>query len=248
MGTISTVLIILGSISLFIIVVSWGVFSFKKKKEKQDDTPVMEAPEPEPVKQDDEFKVTKVGRFSRVSKKALESDSRTATIERVYEKTPEKEPTDQFINPMSLSQESEELLDSINQLEKDDAKVVSIGELQKSVDEAEKVEPVVVPETQPKTKETKFRYSYGLTAAQSQTEQQSPSDSQTMNDEMESIKNRIFGGSAPNSFNNFDLPPRFRNSGSMPNATPKTEEYNYNDMIESEVILNPKFKNKKNKK
>lgn len=254
MGTISITLIVLGSVSLFIIVISWGIFSFKKKKIKEEDANDANK-EPESVKQDDEFKVTKIGRFSRVSKKALSTDSRTATIERVYEKTPEKEPTDQIINPMALSKESEELIDTINQIEKDDSKVISIGELQKNAEELEMAEENATHESNIEENKSNIRYSgIGIGMDKSNVNNSVNTEigdnTQSINSEMETIRNRVFGNQTPGGLNNFDFPPRFRTSAPFAPNTSSTssEETDYNKLIESEAILNPKFKKNKNKK
>ena len=260
MGTISTVLVILGSVSLFIIVVSWGLFSVKKKKtkkeepNKKEESKKVENPESKTEKIDDQFKVTKLGRFSRISKKALTSDSRTATVERVYEKTPDKEPEDQIINPMPLSQESEELIDSLNQIDKTESGVVSIGELQKEAEALDRSEATIVEEPVPAEDTNNFNSRYsGIGIGMNRSKAiQNPSEQSNLQNsvhsEMESIKNRIFGNQNPAAINSFDMPPRFRTNSGLANSAPKTEDINYSDMIESEVILNPKFKNRKNKK
>lgn len=112
---------------------------FKGKNAKKAIKAKQEKPKEEPKKEEEKktepdrsFKIVKKSRLSRVSKKALETNARTATIEKVFERTPPMPTqTNQDIYVEPLEPASQQLLDALEGVDAQNRKVVSIGELKR---------------------------------------------------------------------------------------------------------------------
>lgn len=102
-----------------------------QKAEPSGESKPQEAESHEP----EQFKITKKARLSRISRKALKSDSRTVgtpTIEPVYARTPDApEASGEVVVDQHLSVESEQFLQAVGGANTDGRQVVSLGELKK---------------------------------------------------------------------------------------------------------------------
>ena len=157
--SISYILIIVSAIGFLIALAS--VLIIKKKKTAKP-KPAKIEPQSEPQKKDESFRIARKSKNARVSKKALESDSRSAKIERVFEREPDNQPEAE-VQVDELDEENEALVDAISSIESDGRKVVSIGELvrETKIDEAQQTEQQaetreIAPSAESEKVETEF--------------------------------------------------------------------------------------------
>jgi len=136
-----TTLIIVAVIGGVIILASLFFSNGGKKKGKKSKKaePAQEKKVEEKPK-DTTFKISKKERVTKISKKSIEADSRTATVERVFERTPEQPESVNTNIEIPLSPEAEAYERELSKVKADDRKVVSFGELQKQAEEMEKNE------------------------------------------------------------------------------------------------------------
>ena len=132
MGVIEFV--ILGAIALACVALFFALLKGKKQPKAKNEKPAepkKESPKEEkPQELDRSFKIAKKERLSRVSKKALETNARTATIEKVFERTPPMpSQTDADVYVEKLDPASEELLKTLQNVDSSNRKVVSFKEL-----------------------------------------------------------------------------------------------------------------------
>ena len=123
---------IIGAVVGAVVSIFISVFKGKKKTKPQKTSKPAEQPKAEekPAEPDRSFKIAKKSRLSRVSKKALETNARTARVEKVFERTPpmpSTQQTDVYVSP--LDAQSEQLLQSLEGVETSGRKVVSFKEL-----------------------------------------------------------------------------------------------------------------------
>ncbi len=135
MEIIVYILLGLAGVMIVVALVKAGIFKKKKKNDNknQDKKAESKPQEKSKAEQDTGFKISKKERLTKINKKALETDSRTATVERVYAKTPDKEQDDKPVIEINqrLSPADEDLVSAISQINTEERKVVSLGELKK---------------------------------------------------------------------------------------------------------------------
>lgn len=139
-------ILIIGLVAVFLIAILATMFSGKRQKKPKKSkiertlSKGEEKPAQESAKQDRTFNIVKKGRLSRISKKALQTNARSATVERVFERTPPMTQTAQediYIDP--LNPESEKLLKEYESINFGKEKVVSFKELKLRAQEAETI-------------------------------------------------------------------------------------------------------------
>ena len=140
---------IIGAVVGAVVSIFISVFKGKKKAKPQKTSKPAEQPKAEekPAEPDRSFKIAKKSRLSRVSKKALETNARTARVEKVFERTPpmpSTQQTDVYVSP--LDAQSEQLLQSLEGVETSGRKVVSFQELKNQAKPI--TEEVVVDDTE----------------------------------------------------------------------------------------------------
>jgi len=132
---ISLILIIVASVGFVIAFAS--IWFVRKKKKAPKVQPQKETAKEEPAKTDEKkdrnFKIVRKTKGARVSRKALDTNARTAQVERVFEKTEIEQPEPPATQEQ-LSDDNEELIEAIGSLDKTETSVVSIGELTKTFD------------------------------------------------------------------------------------------------------------------
>ena len=137
MDTIAYIIIGACIIGCFVALCKAGLFK-KKKKAKKETKKAEPAKKEEPKKEepkDRSFKVAKKSKLTRVRKKALETNARTATIERVFERTPPKSlETQEILVEQPMEESNRELLEELKSAQTDQ-KVVSIAELKRKLRE-----------------------------------------------------------------------------------------------------------------
>ena len=138
--SISLILIIVSSVGFVIAFASILFAKRKKKAPKAKVEPVVAQEKSAESQKDDNFKISRKNKGARVSKKALDTDSRTATVEPVFKKE-HKEETTKEVDVESLSRTDDDLIDAISKLDKEERKVVSLGALVGSVVTDAKSEP-----------------------------------------------------------------------------------------------------------
>ena len=149
---IGKILIIVASVGLaiaFATILFAGGKSKKNKKKVEklkEETSPKPAPEPKP-KEDDAFKVSRDGKSSRVSRKALKRDSRTATVEKVYEREHQEPVQQSDVEVQMPDGYDKDFTDAVEQVSADGKKkkVVSIAALIKN-DEVPKNTASEVPD------------------------------------------------------------------------------------------------------
>lgn len=254
-------------------VVKAGLFKRKKKSNaKPQEKPKDAGAEIQKPAADTGFKVTKKERLTRVSKKALQTDSRTATVERVFAKTKEDENADggEIQISQKLSREDEDLISAIEQINTEERKVVSLDELKKqsevnkAVDLAqEKLEAegikTIDGENKKRTSsgragEVTGEYS-GISIGRKGTSFSPKKTDATQkvekkdDDDDELDFDNLFKNRSP--FMDPEFNP-FRNRNRFfghpePVEKEKPKKFDLGDAVQAEAILNPKFKNKNKK-
>ena len=224
-----------------------------KKNEAKPQQPKAEEPKKEEKPEKDRsFNIVKKSRLSRVSKKALSTNSRTGTVERVFERTPEA-PKEEPVIIDVLEQHNEDLLQSVKDVEIEGKKVVSITELMQKAEE--KVESAAVEKYSEPVKEKTdagfvsgdyFGIHIGSSKRQPiiKAEKDEPIEpvSEKIN-ELNSEFGNIFkrgtelGISGLDRFKNFNKP--------ADNNDGEEDPLDLNNIIIADAILNPKYKNKK---
>lgn len=251
------------------LVVIWVLSKLLKKKKKAKKATKEQAPEqkkeepkeepkPEP---DRSFKIAKKSRLSRVSKKALETNSRTATVEKVFERTPpmpSSTQTDVYVEP--LEPESQQLLDSLSSVETTDRKVISVKELKQHIQPKDKSPNTdYYPSDEEEYSSARYISSgrageitgqyTGIHLGSSKPQTTKPQHKGTLDntvvvDDDEDIDfeklfdSGMFGSSSftameRNGFKNLEQP-----------KPDKSDDIDFNDMVVAEAMLNPKYKKK----
>lgn len=253
------------------LVILWVLSKLLKKKKKSKKTtkeqssvpkkeePKKEEPKPEP---DRSFKIAKKSRLSRVSKKALETNSRTATVEKVFERTPPMPTdiqTDVYVEP--LEPESQQLLDALSGVEASNRKVISVKELKQRIKPAESLQNTdYYPSDDEEYSSAKYISSgrageitgqytgIHLGSAKHKSSKPQPKgfgDSKVLVDDEDDdidfeklFDNGMFGS---NSFSAIERG-GFKN---LEQPKPdKSDDIDFNDMVVAEAMLNPKYKKK----
>ena len=233
-----------------------GMFK-KRKKPEQKKVEKPKESKPEEVKKEEQpakdrsFNIVKKSRLSRISKKALSTDSRTGTVERVFALTPEA-PKQEHVYIDSLEQQNEELLQAVKDVDTEGKKVVSITELkqkaehQTAVEECDTNETVVAEKTDAGFVSGNY---WGVHIGSSKRPsveknniEQEQSDEETISLNAR-FKNLFKRGTE------FGTPgiDRFRRPGATEDINEEDEDdgINLNDIIIADAILNPKYKKKK---
>ena len=236
-------------LSLFVLYKS-GLFKKKKSKKKKAEKPSESKPvkkeEPKPEPADRSFKIQKKSKLSRISKKALQTNARTGTVERVFERTPSMPETqEQDVYVDVLKQEDEELIETIKDIEVGDKKIITLRELRQKVAEAKKEQPqdeIPVQEkkekliSQGKAGEVTGEYVGVHLGSCKPTEDKKPSNPEeprsTNNDDIDLEE-----------LMQLEMLSSFRRP--VKEEPQKKDEIDFSDAVVAEAILNPKFKNKK---
>lgn len=253
MDTIAYIIIGACIIGCFVALCKAGLFK-KKKKAKKETKKAEPVKKEEPKKEepkDRSFKVAKKSKLTRVRKKALETNARTATIERVFERTPPKSlETQEILVEQPMEESNRELLEELKSAQTDE-KVVSIAELKRKLREQrqQQQEQAIVEEEEQsnivdagQTSGEYFGVHIGAGKSKIQRNQASeivsliqpsPKPSNPQMPSFEELFNKSMGT-------------RF---GPKP-AAPKVQEeaeIDYSDAVIAEAILNPKYKQFQNK-
>ncbi len=115
--------------TFFVKLVKHSIKKKDKSSAKQQSKPT-ETAKPKP----DEFKISKKSRLSKVSKKALKVDSRSATVEPVFARTPPSAQTTQSKDievDQRLTAESEKFIEQFGSAKTGERKVVSFADIKK---------------------------------------------------------------------------------------------------------------------
>ena len=135
MGMIEYLIIAAGIGGVMLIILTTKKKTKKTKPAKSIEKPAETQKQETPTqKESPSFKIVKKSRLSRVSKKALQTNARTATVEKVFERTlpmPTEENKNVYIDPLEPSHE--ELLRQLENIEAPSRKVVSLKDLKQEL-------------------------------------------------------------------------------------------------------------------
>ncbi len=251
-----------------------GLFKRKKKAKKQEepakakpDQPKTEEKKEPKENLDRSFKIARKSKLSRVSKKALETNARTATIERVFERTPfvpQESNKDVYVQP--LEAQTEEFYQAVKELDAEGRKIVSLGELKKQTEKAEQNIIEEVDENNPEEYSSIKYLSSGrageITGEYSGVHLGRPKPSGSEPNKQNFAKDNNFES-------NEDVEQEIQKIINRSKRTPKgfgsnfgyleepeipeqkdNDDIDFSDAVVAEAILNPKYKqiSKKNKK
>ncbi|MBQ8468254.1 MAG: hypothetical protein IJ542_00680 [Clostridia bacterium] len=218
-GKIMIIVAAVGFVILFATIIFVSGKS-KKNKKKVEATKKQEAPKVQPnepeKKEDNSFKVSRANKNSRVSRKALKNNSRTATIEKVYQREPETAEANSDVEIQLPTEYDEDFTQAVSQVRSEGRKVVAIGDLIK----AEEVKPIShednleeedLPNRAPLDVDLRERF---------------PIDSLP---NLEEIRRRV----------------ESRNRQQTMLKPDDKQGINMEEVVKTDAIMNPKFKNKK---
>ena len=250
---------IVGGMCLGIIIALCQAGMFKKRKkpeqkkvEKPKETKPEEVKKEEQPAKDRSFNIVKKSRLSRISKKALSTDSRTGTVERVFALTPEV-PQEEHVYIDSLEQQNEELLQAVKDVDTEGKKVVSITELkqkaeqQTAVEECDTNETVVAEKTDAGFVSGNYFGVHIGSSKRARVEKINIDQEHLDEEETISLNARfknLFKRGTDLAVQGSD---RFRRPGATEDINEEDEDdgINLNDIIIADAILNPKYKKKK---